>query len=85
MILIQDGYMIDPKSGKEGNFDILIDGDKIVKIAEKIEPKGKVTRINAEGLLVAPGLVDVHVHFRDPGLQRRKISTPALGQRRRVV
>ena len=42
MILIQDGYMIDPKSGKEGNFDILIDGDKIVKIAEKIEPKGKV-------------------------------------------
>ena len=67
MILIQDGYMIDPKSGKEGNFDILIDGDKIVKIAEKIEPKGKVTRIHAEGLLVAPGLVDVHVHFRDPG------------------
>ena len=51
MILIQDGYMIDPKSGKEGNFDILIDGDKIVKIAEKIEPKGKVTRINAEWLV----------------------------------
>lgn len=64
MILIHDGYMIDPKSGREGNYDILIDGDKIVKIAEKIEPRGKVTRINAEGLLVAPGLVDVHVHFQ---------------------
>lgn len=64
--------MIDPKSGKEGNFDILIDGDKIVKIAEKIEPKGKVTRINAEGLLVAPGLVDVHVHFRDPGFTAKE-------------
>ena len=72
MILIQDGYMIDPKSGKEGNFDILIDGDKIVKIAEKIEPKGKVTRIHAEGLLVAPGLVDVHVHFRDPGFTAKE-------------
>ena len=48
MILIHDGYMIDPKSGREGNYDILIDGDKIVKIAEKIEPRGKVTRINAE-------------------------------------
>ena len=36
MILIHDGYMIDPKSGREGNYDILIDGDKIVKIAEKI-------------------------------------------------
>ena len=50
----------------------LIDGDKIVKIAEKIEPRGKVTRINAEGLLVAPGLVDVHVHFRDPGFTAKE-------------
>ena len=39
MILIHDGYVIDPKSGREGNYDILIDGDKIVKIAEKKSPK----------------------------------------------
>ncbi len=83
MILIHDGYMIDPKSGREGNYDILIDGDKIVKIAEKIEPRGKVTRINAEGLLVAPGLVDVHVHFGIPALRQRKISTPVLRQQQR--
>ena len=82
MILIQDGYMIDPKSGKEGNFDILIDGDKIVKIAEKIEPKGKVTRINAEGLLVAPGLVDVHVHFRDPGFTAKEDINTGSGEGR---
>ena len=37
MILIQDGYMIDPKSGKEGNFDILIDGDKIEKLNTKTD------------------------------------------------
>lgn len=85
MILIQDGYMIDPKSGKEGNFDILIDGDKIVKIAEKIEPKGKVTRINAEGLLVAPDWWMCMCISEIPVLQRRKISTPELRQRRRVV
>ena len=72
MILIHDGYMIDPKSGREGNYDILIDGDKIVKIAEKIEPRGKVTRINAEGLLVAPGLVDVHVHRCCGSSKRRR-------------
>ena len=35
MILILDGYMIDPKSGKEGDFDILIDGDKIVRSQKK--------------------------------------------------
>ena len=72
--------MIDPKSGREGNYDILIDGDKIVKIAEKIEPRGKVTRINAEGLLVAPGLVDVHVHLR-----QRKISTPVQQQQQKAA
>ena len=83
MILIHDGYMIDPKSGREGNYDILIDGDKIVKIAEKIEPRGKVTRINAEGLLVAPGLGDVHVPFRD--LRQRKISTPVLRQQQKAA
>ena len=76
MILIHDGYMIDPKSGTEGNYDILIDDGKIVKIAEKIElpakNAGKVTQINAEGLLIAPGLVDVHVHFRDPGFTAKE-------------
>ncbi len=73
MLLIENGYMIDPGSGREGNYDILADGRKILKIAEKLsekmtqkELKG-CRRIDAGGLLVAPGLVDVHVHFRDPG------------------
>lgn len=68
MLLIQNGYMIDPKSGREGKYDILIDKDKIAKIDKNLKkPSGKCKVINAEGLLVAPGLVDVHVHFRDPG------------------
>jgi len=68
MLLIQNGYIIDPKSGREGKYDILIDKDRISKIDKKIKkPSGKCKVINAEGLLVAPGLVDVHVHFRDPG------------------
>ena len=74
MLLIENGYMIDPGSGREGNYDILADGGKILKIAERLsekmtekELKG-CRRIDAGGLLVAPGLVDVHVHFRDPGL-----------------
>lgn len=68
MILIQNGYMIDPKSGQEGKYDILIEKDKIVKIGENLEkPQANCKVVDAEGLLVAPGLVDVHVHFRDPG------------------
>jgi len=79
MLLIQNGYMIDPKSGTEGKYDLLIDGDKIVKIGEHLDkPAGDCQVINAEGLVVAPGLVDVHVHFREPGFtQKEDINTGA--------
>lgn len=66
-MLIQNGYMIDPKSGKEGIFDIRIQGEKIVAIDTKLTPDAGEEVIDANGLIVAPGLVDVHVHFRDPG------------------
>lgn len=84
MLLIQNGYMIDPKSGKEGRYDLLTDGEKIVKIAEKLKkPDGKCEVIDAEGLTVAPGLVDVHVHFRDPGFpQKEDIFTGAAAAAR---
>lgn len=72
-MLIKNGYMIDPKSGLEGNFDLLIEGDKIIKIGKNLSPSRKNdTVIDAEGLLVAPGLVDVHVHFRDPGFPEKE-------------
>lgn len=68
MLLIRGGYMIDPKSGLEGKYDLLIEADRIQKIGQQLTPPEKDCQvIDAEGLLVAPGLVDVHVHFRDPG------------------
>ena len=73
MILIQNGYMIDPKSGREGVFDILTDGDKIVQIGESLQvPETDCEVIDANGLVVAPGLVDVHVHFREPGFTAKE-------------
>ncbi len=73
MLLIENGYMIDPKSEREGNYDILADGGRIVRIGKHLwqgcygSEKKRWKRIDASGLLVAPGLVDVHAHFRDPG------------------
>ncbi len=68
MLLIQNGYMIDPRSGREGQYDILIDGNTIARIGKEIEKPAENCRvIDAKGLVAAPGLVDVHVHFRDPG------------------
>lgn len=73
MLLIENGYMIDPKSGREGRFDILVEGERIKKIGEGLresltpEEKADTELIDASGRIVAPGLVDVHVHFREPG------------------
>ncbi|MCD8326480.1 MAG: dihydroorotase [Lachnospiraceae bacterium] len=68
MLLIQNATVIDPKSGTETLGDILISGDKIQKIAPRIEPPQGAEIIDGSGLVAGPGLVDVHVHFRDPGL-----------------
>ena len=65
-ILIKNGKVIDPATGLEDVRDILISGDKIEKIAAKID-EDEPTVIDAKGYIVAPGFVDVHVHFRDPG------------------
>jgi dihydroorotase len=78
MYLIENGYVIDAKSGREGNLDILTEEDKIVRIETNLKSKisgqelAQCTIINAEGLLVAPGLVDIHVHFRDPGFPEKE-------------
>ena len=78
MLLIKNGYMLDPKSGYEGEADILVDNGKIKKIYRGLT--GIVDEslfeglevVDAAGLFVAPGLVDVHVHFRDPGFQYKE-------------
>lgn len=74
MLLIKNGYILDPKSGRNGIFDILIKDDKIVKIDSFImevdlteEERENLEVIFADNMMIAPGLVDVHVHFRDPG------------------
>ncbi len=65
-LLIKGGYVVDPSADLEGKYDILIEGDKVSKVAKDIfEPEAKI--IDAEGYIVAPGFVDLHVHFRDPG------------------
>ncbi|HEL1584426.1 TPA: dihydroorotase [Streptococcus suis] len=78
MLLIKNGRVLDSKTQLDKVCDILIEGNKIVKIAEKIDEVGH-TVIDATGLVVAPGLVDVHVHFREPGQTHKEdIHTGAL-------
>ncbi len=76
--LIKQGHVIDPANGRDGIFDILIEGDKISNVAENINKKTEKV-LNAENKIVAPGLIDMHVHLREPG--REDIETVASGTR----
>ncbi len=67
--VIKNGHLIDPASGISAPMDILIDGDRVVKIGPNL--KG-LEEIDARGLIVAPGLVDIHVHFREPGFESKE-------------
>ncbi len=66
MLLIKNGRVVDPVTKTDRIMDILIDGNKIAATGEHLERK-ETEVIDATGLVVAPGLVDTHVHFRDPG------------------
>lgn len=68
MILIKDGRVVDPRRGIDDMLDIVIDGGKVKKIGKYQRTEEYDQIIEARGFVVAPGLVDVHVHFRDPGL-----------------
>lgn len=78
MLLIKNGYILDPASGYEGDADILIENGRIKKLYKGFT--GMVDEslfenlevIDADGFYVAPGLVDVHVHFRDPGFEYKE-------------
>jgi len=65
-ILIKNGYLIDPKGKKEGQFDILISKGRVERISKKINKKVNKT-INAKGKFIFPGLIDIHCHLREPG------------------
>ena len=65
-ILVKNGRLVDPANRRNGPWDILIEDGCVVKVAKTIQTRG-ATVINAKGLVVTPGLIDMHVHLREPG------------------
>ena len=68
-LLIKGGTAVLPEGEKV--CDILVDGDKIVRIAKNVEDKAAKV-IDAKGLHVFPGLIDMHVHLREPGFEYKE-------------
>ena len=67
MLVIRGGRVIDPVSGRDETVDVAIAGDRISAIGKDIAAGSDDDVIDASGCIVAPGLMDAHVHFRDPG------------------
>jgi dihydroorotase len=71
-LLIHGGRVVDPSQDLDGEYDVLIEDGAIAKIDGKIaKPKGAET-IDAAGLVVTPGLIDMHVHLREPGQEYKE-------------
>jgi dihydroorotase len=71
-IQIKNGHVLDPSQGIDSPFDIFIEGDTIVGIYPCGSSPEADRVIDAEGLLVIPGLVDVHTHLREPGFTHKE-------------
>ena len=82
MLIIKNARVIDPASGFDQKSHICITDDKITTIlpADAALAAGNIPEedpviIDAEGLIAAPGLVDVHVHFRDPDRKSTRLNS----------
>ena len=67
-MLLKNGHLIDPATKTNEPVDIRVENGTIVKLGKDLSAKDNEEVLDLSGLTVAPGLVDTHVHFRDPGL-----------------
>lgn len=70
-LLIQHGRLIDPVSGIGGTMDILIEEGKVTAIGSELHDS-EARVLDAEGMMVSAGLVDIHVHLREPGFEYKE-------------
>lgn len=82
MLLIKNGTIIDPSQSLEKKQDLLIRNGRVDTIDESLDAKGAEI-LDAAGLIVAPGFIDLHVHLREPGFEYKE--TIASGARAAVA
>ena len=71
--MLKGGHVVDPVNGRNGVFDVLIDGDRIVKVGRDLPVDAGTTVVEIpSGFVVCPGLIDMHVHLREPGQEHKE-------------
>src|SRR5262245_4207866 len=70
--LLKGGRVIDPVNGIDGVRDILIEGERIARVASNLPADGATVVEVPDGLVVCPGFIDMHVHLREPGQEHKE-------------
>ena len=85
MILIQNARLVDPSQKIDALHDLLIENDRVKAIGKAGEFKAQASDeiFDAKGMVICPGLIDVHVHLREPGFEHKE--TIATGSRAAVL
>jgi dihydroorotase len=71
-LLLKGGRVVDPASGRDGEFDVLVEGDRVSKVGRSLPADGADVFEVKKGWIVAPGLIDIHVHLREPGQEHKE-------------
>src|SRR5258705_13302266 len=72
-LVIANGYLVDPAQGINTGRDLLIEDGRVVRVLERGEEiPGGVELLDATGLVVAPGFIDLHAHLREPGAEYKE-------------
>jgi dihydroorotase len=70
--LLKGGRVVDPATGRDGEFDVLIENGRIAQIGKSLPVDGADVVEMKPGWIVAPGLIDIHVHLREPGQEHKE-------------
>src|SRR5437773_6008774 len=71
--LLKGGRVVDPANGRDGTFDVLIDGGRIAKVGRNLAVDSDVALVDIpSGLVICPGFIDMHVHLREPGQEHKE-------------
>src|SRR5688500_5403380 len=71
-LIIKGGRVVDPVDGRDGAFDVLVSDGRIARVARDLPVNGAELFEVPKGWIVVPGLIDIHVHLREPGQEHKE-------------